>query len=328
MERRADGGNMTGIPVKGVRFIPILAFALCVAVPCHSGPSVPPDDAESGVDAVQSGVLVPRDVYVGDEAEFTFEAVIPAGVLEKGATLSVTPTGMNQDSSRQGDVTVLSAMVREKDGRALVVVRFIPWISGIVGLPPVIVGGHEIPCPPLSVASLLDPAGQTALQPPRYPMLVPGTTYLLYGIILAILFFLLLAFFVVRRVGRYLGSDFAAHASSRRSRLLFRRLAWLERRIARIPPGEWYARFSLELRRYLGLYTAGSESSFLSATGRELQGMLGDVESAPVPLADFFDGIDRARFSGQPYAERRKADLDAARELCRSLEGRLTDAVL
>lgn len=317
---------MTRFPGKGLRRVPILLIVLAFSAPLFGGPSVPADEGASG--AVQSGILVPRDVYVGDEAEFTFEVGIPNGLLEKDAVLSVTPAAISQDSAGASEVTVLSVIIREKDGRALVAVRFIPWVSGIVRLPPVTAGGYEIECPPLAVASLLDPAGRTALQPPRYPMLVPGTTYMLYGIILAVLVFLLAAILIARRVARYIGTGRAARTSSRRERLLLRRLAWLERRIERLPPAEWYARFSLELRRYLGLYSAGSETSLLSATGVELQESLGDAVAEPLRLAELFEGIDRVRFSGQPCVERRKADLGAARELCRSLEGRLTDAVL
>lgn len=326
---------MTGISKAGVPFFPVLAVVLAISWPCFPGPASPPGGGATGAgkpapsgSVAQSGVLVPRDVYVGDEAEFTFETVLPEGLLDSDSVVSVSPSGLNQDDPGGSGVTVHSITVREKDGRAVVSIRFIPWVSGLVSLPSFRVGGHEIICPPVTIASLLDPSGQTALQPPRFPMLVPGTTYLLYGIVLAVLASLIVVILVVQRVRQYLGPDTAMRRSARRVRLLFRKLAWLERKVGKLATPDWYALFSLALRRYLGLYAAGSESAFLAATWRELQDILGDGDAPPLPLAGLCESIDRVRFSGQPCNDRRKDDLEAARELCRVLEGRVTDAVL
>lgn len=320
-------------------FLKIRLVATAVALVLVS--SVVAETASPSGTPAPGVTLVPRDVYVGDTAELTFEVTLTRSALAAGETLEINTDLL----SPSRDVTVLSATVTARSGRAEVRVRFVPWVSGPLELPSLPVGEETVSPPSPVIASLIrDPA--TGLEGPRSPILVPGTSWILYGFLAGALAFLLLVAFCFSRFRRYAFSGPSSRNSARRKRAFLRDLSALSRRTGKLSQDVWYALFSASLRRYLGLYAFGNGRASLSCTGRELAeiterrraeeiGEIADAdETDAIPGAvaaedasragdivrALFEAADRVRFSGHECEDARARDVELARALCRVLE--------
>ncbi len=320
--------------MSGMRFgfsvvaFAFLTFATVIAVADATGPAG--TKAPAGT-LVPGGTLVPRDVYVGDAAEFSFEVTLTEQALDVDETIEIDPDLL----SPSRDVTVSRVTVTGRDGRAEVRIRFVPWVSGVLALPGIPVRKETVTPPSPVIATLVrDPA--TGLQDARSPLLVPGTSWILYGFLACAIALLLAASFVVSRIRRYAASDPATRNSARRRREFLRDLSALSRRTGKLAQVEWYALFSACLRRYLGLYAFSNARVSRALTGSELSEIVerrseradeanktdgkDEAKRAGAMVRALFDGADRVRFSGRECGDGRSRDVGLARELCRILE--------
>lgn len=262
------------------------------------------------------GVLVPREVFVGDAAELSFKTGALNAVLKPGAEETVPPG----DVAVSPEVTVSSVTVRREESSSTVVVRFVPWNTGLVRLPPFAYGKVRVVPPPIRVSSLSERTGITSLEPPRPPIVVPGTTFALYALVAAILAFFVALAATFARLRRYLSLNGGRLRSGRSAKLALRELKWLERRLARLAKGEWYASFSRILRRYLGSFLGGVPSSLLSSTTSEIAASLaGSRETVPAPIISrveaLLSAIDTARYSGRESPDSRREEIAEARAI-------------
>jgi hypothetical protein len=278
---------------------------------------------------VSHASLVPRDVYVGDEAELSFDVSYSPLSLSGGQTISVNPSSLRETA----DATILACTVAERDGRAAITIRFIPWVSGTLSLPDVSFGKTVVSPPPVSVATLLDDS-TAALSPPRSPLLIPGTTFMLYGAGAGILTLALALALFVSRVRARAALSPRARGRSRRVRRFQRELSLLSRRSSRLSSAEWYRRLSSALRDYLGDYFGLGQTRERSCTGGDfsalclsLRGVLseGNVEEVRARVRALFSDADAARFGGMDLSPSFADDLTRARSLISLLEREADD---
>lgn len=316
---------------RGLRsLIVALALTLLVGAPGRAG-EVDQKDAGSKAALPGAGILVPREVFVGDSAELSFTTGAFNAALEPGADVLV-PLG---DVAVSSDATIESVTARRGESSTTVVIRFVPWTPGLLRLPPFALKKIRVVPPPVRISSLAEKTGQTALDPPRSPLLVPGTTFVLYALCaagIACLAFVAIAF---ARFRRYLTLNEGRIRSGRRTKVAMRELKYLERRIHRTEPAEWYALFSAALRRYLGTLLSGNPSCLLSSTSREIDEAFSTafrpratgagnsqalIDAALARSGALLSGIDSIRFSGRASADSRQADVAEARALVLALE--------
>ena len=286
---------------------------------------------DAGVALPGAGILVPREVFVGDSAELSFTTGAFNAALEQGADVLV-PLG---DVAVSPDATVESVTARRGDSSTTVVIRFVPWTTGLLRLPPFSLKKIRVVPPPVRISSLAEKIGQTALDPPRSPLLVPGTTLVLYALSASAIACLAFGAIAFVRFRRYLTLNEGRIRSGRRTKVAMRELKYLERRIHRTGPSEWYALFSAALRRYLGTLLSGNPSVLLSSTSREIAEALSSVSrsrasaeensreitAVAIARADaLLSLIDSIRFSGRATADSRQADVAEARALVFALE--------
>ncbi len=264
------------------------------------------------------GILIPNETFVGDSADFTFETGAFASSLENGAVYSVP----SENILPSDDVTVVSVLVVPNGASASVTIRFIPWVSGSVSLPTFALQGVRVAPPQARIASIVEKTGRSSIQGARSPLLVPGTTWLLYGLtalaLAAAVGFFWAGFWFRRIIRQAPGKRLAG----RRVSLFSRELRRLERRPFWPDRARWLSAFSLSARRYFGALCVGDLDGFLSLTGAEI----GDRVSAlpgcarlSSSVVSLFAASDRARFGGAE--ENDWPDFIAlARELSESLE--------
>ena len=133
-------------------------------------------------------VLVPRQVYIGDTAELrcTFNSADAAlkTLTSRGTKeLSLDYFSTEIDSSDYAikQVTISPSGVDFYQ----VTVTFVPWKTGIIIFPPLNLEDTVLEFQGVNISSLTEEKKQGSLQESRPPVLLPGTTYKLYGTAIA-----------------------------------------------------------------------------------------------------------------------------------------------
>ncbi|HNY21128.1 MAG TPA: hypothetical protein PKO22_03150 [Treponemataceae bacterium] len=278
--------------------------------------------------AAEGGVLIPREVYVGDTAEFSFKTTAFASAVKDGSAF-VLP---EEEFPVTPDLTIESVVIAKASGETNVTVRFVPWTAGIIKIPSIVIGKETAVPPPMRISSIIEKTGHKTLEPSRSPLLVPGTTFIVYAIIaIAIVAVAIIAFAGVR-LKRALSGFALGRASARRVKALNRELSALSRSARKKGLVPWYADFSRVLRRYLGEFAEGNPQALFPATTREaLSRALDGTGVAPfcaeglrAGLEGLLSRVDEIRFSGARFDDARAADIEAARGISSGLEASLS----
>ena len=154
--------------------------------------------------------LLPLEVFVGDEAElrYSFRSAVdffPNAdlVMEEEIDVSKFPFKNLYDS-----LTLKSAFFSRNDMEYVISVHIIPWRPGVIEFPPFDLFSvlslnekdknknisYSILFEPIEIKSIVEKTNLREMQPPAPPFIIPGTTYVIFAIVLAavILFALLL----------------------------------------------------------------------------------------------------------------------------------------
>ena len=134
------------------------------------------------------GILIPQNIFVGDTAEFIFPLDSIANFDSSGLQNGYFQTGKVIQTEA---MTVTSVQLKIRGKKEYISITFIPWETGDVSFPPLKEAGLTVKLPAVPVSSILEMSNTEILQPPRPPIIIPGTTYLLYitGFITALFFF-------------------------------------------------------------------------------------------------------------------------------------------
>lgn len=122
------------------------------------------------------GILIPQKIFVGDPAEFIF----PVSSIEDFNSEILKNGNFNIEKIVQNEsmtVTGIQIKIQEKE---YISIFFIPWETGNISFPSLKEAGISSPLPYVNVSSILEMSGSEILQPPRSPIIIPGTTYLIY----------------------------------------------------------------------------------------------------------------------------------------------------
>lgn len=273
----------------------------------------------SGAEVVH---LVPRDVFIGDEAflEFTDTGKAFTSFVGDSLTLPV------EFLPKSPFVTIKSIDYVKTDLALHVSVRFVPWVSGSLKLPPFPVQSLFVYPPEIRISSIIGRTGIVVPQSPREPLLVPGTTWLVYiflGVFVLVIFLFL--FFLFRILPRLAGIS-AKFIHNRNKRSTLRSLRKLERSVLKISREKWYLLFSRLMRRYFALRFAEMPEFFFSYTTDEISKFLHSQEDVPIPqnimqaVFIFFSEIDTNRFCGIDSEDTRLAEVVQAQSLVFEVE--------
>lgn len=287
-----------------------LALAALLVVPLVSPPA---EDAR----------LFPREVFVGDEAELSFRCPSLDAVLDEGVPVRLGSSDV--PSSDRLDVSSVTAL--KTGGVSSVTVSFVPWVTGDITFPKFAVRGVVVAPPTARVASILERTGSSALESARSPLLVPGTTWLLYGIVAAALAAVAAASFLAVRLRAFLLAAGGRRNVRHRARLLARALRSLERKKGSADDAEWFSAYARSLRLYLGARVAGDFDACLAMTGTEIAAASRAANAAfdeiSERIAGLFSELDSVRFGierGSPDVSARTGFLERARSLSADLE--------
>ncbi|EPF28906.1 hypothetical protein DWB79_05815 [Treponema medium] len=265
-----------------------------------------------------NGVLIPQRIFVGDTAQFLFP-------LSEKEYKTLTARGFTVDipiplkNLTQSDVmTINEIRIVSRESGYYLAITFVPWETGEIEFPALTFLQLYSKLPAISVSSLLGTGERVSLQPPKPPLLPPGTDFLLYGAAIVGVGLLVvlgtgvwLLFRKLRR--RTLGTAKHRLAALRKQ---LKRLYKAARKIQKHLPSpvaassltneiskntktaieSWYANIDRCLREYIqALYmdntieaSTKDEAYFLSATYTELTETLTELFAPKRNIADLF----------------------------------------
>ncbi len=273
-------------------------------------------------DSSSEAVLVPRDVDVGGVAELTFFADIGKSDIPDGESLVLSEDAV--PSSEQFSIERIT--VTPGESAAEVRIIFVPWVTGRLRFPAITIEDSVVHPPEVSIVSILETTGKTALEPARSPLLVPGTTWLIYGSLLGALFVVVFFWVAVSKLRRWFLMNPGRRVATKRSRRFIRQLRLLGKKRKHMEFEWWYARLSAALKQYLFLYFTGRDTGFLSFTGTEIANFQESADHGQM-IRDLFEVIDRVRFSGSEQGVSRSDLLESAEALSRILEENASDDI-
>ena len=131
-------------------------------------------------------ILIPKKVYIGDTAELRCSFNSGSSVLKALVANGTTELSLvsYNNSSPDYDIKSISLSPAGVDFYQLTV-TFIPWKTGLIQLPSLELENAElqIDFQPVQIVSLIstDSTNTTTLKDTAAPLLLPGTTYKLYG---------------------------------------------------------------------------------------------------------------------------------------------------
>ena len=128
-----------------------------------------------------TGILIPQHIFVGDTAQFFF-------LLSEQEYAALTGHGFTGDVpiplkniTQNNVMTINEIRIVTREGGYYLAITFVPWETGNIEFPDLTPLQLKNKLPTISVASLLGTGERVSLQPPKPPLLPPGTDFLLYG---------------------------------------------------------------------------------------------------------------------------------------------------
>ncbi|UTC65846.1 MULTISPECIES: hypothetical protein [unclassified Treponema] len=219
------------------------------------------------------GILIPQQVFVGDSAEFLFPidalSSFDPSVLMSGAFRIET---IKQNSFM--DIT--SIQIKKQEKKEYISINFTPWETGSISFPSLHEAGINDAIPQVFISSILETAKVEVLQPPRPPLLIPGTSYLLYLIASVSGVLIFTSIMIISALRKHFFVYSFSRAQRIRIRTLNKSLRKLKRQLSSVSSSEglemitkkkdWLKKFEFVFRRYCFSLTS-SEKELRSGDG-------------------------------------------------------------
>lgn len=205
--------------------------------------------------------LIPKDVYIGDKAEIRFSFAWNGSLFQSAGVLDSDNADILNHVFDSQNYTVKRLRLFAENGSYVLSVVFIPWQTGQIDIASfdladiftLSVKPLLIDIPPVTIQSAVEKTGQKTLRPSAAPLIIPGTTYVVYAFVACIFVLCALAIVLVMRftfVRRTIISFFERIFSSRNYLSACRTLLSLEHS-KDMGQNVFCTRLSHEVRRYL-----------------------------------------------------------------------------
>lgn len=213
-----------------------------------------------------SQVVLPKKIYVGDVAEIRvsfssgidFFADLPATHVERKLNLSSLAIEVDND-----DFLLKDAILRRTELNYTLILFVMPWNTGEIKIPSInLTAGiytdekmpFVIPIEPFTVSSILTKGVESSMVPPVPPLLIPGTTYFLYGFIILFIVFLIFFFRLLFNWSKLVGKikNYKLKKTYiQNKKFTLKQLKKLEKKYAKMSDKEFCTELVLIIRNYL-----------------------------------------------------------------------------
>lgn len=197
---------------------------------------------------IEKAVLIPKEIYCGDEAEYR---------VFLDSSIKISPKIFTETEIENffidyaDDFSVLQMGVYEIEKETAVILKLIPWKNGKIDFPVLQIDENKIEIPSVDVSSILDVTGEQALQGTLPPVTVPGTSYVFYGVILFLIILLLFLSMLLFRFSavKNLMDFIFRNKYSRHYKRTMRKIAALKKNMEKLSNKD-FAKEILEIARY------------------------------------------------------------------------------
>ena len=213
-----------------------------------------------------SQVVLPKKIYVGDVAEIRvsfssgidFFADLPATQAER--KLSLSNLGFDTDNE---DFSLKDAILRRTELNYTLILFVMPWNTGEIKIPSInLTAGiytdekmpFVIPIETFTVSSILTKGVESSMVPPVPPLLIPGTTYFLYGFIILFIVFLIFFFRLLFNWSKLVGKikNYKLKKTYiQNKKFTLKQLKKLEKKYSKMSDKEFCTELVLIIRNYL-----------------------------------------------------------------------------
>jgi hypothetical protein len=253
--------------------------------------------------------LVPQTIFVGDSGRL----VVPLG----RAFARITPFILDAPEKlpETPDILIRRLELERRGGATRLLIDFIPYASGVLSLPdleiqspgegtePLVLSGLEV-----QVASILNPS-QMSLSGPAAPIAAPGTSFLIYGTIIAVILILCMGIGISLWGRRHLRELWELFRRRRLIRAMTKFLRCLRQECSLEKEGDplavssgpnyYLTLLSNEFREFLSLFSGINCRSLTPGEFLELPLSQMALALGPVYLCWLFQTWETLRFSGQ-----------------------------
>jgi hypothetical protein len=296
--------------------------------------------------AAQTVSITPHEVFVGDVAEVRYDFICswtlctetnPIELEGSKFFLNAWPTGSETAVLAQKMFEILSARIiinpnnnetKPLSDKYILILKIIPWVTGKLDIPPFnIVNAFGIAkktseinenkveslslivdIPPVKISSIVDKTQKKILQPCAGPVVIPGTTWIVYlAVILIVILLLVFIFFIVRfkQVQNCVLSILHRMFLSKNYRLTLKQLSALEKKSTTMDVRFFASGVSDAIRNYLrcrfnynfmAVETSKLYTIFNVITGETASR---SAQNAIEELQSVFMRLDYIKFSGE-----------------------------
>ncbi len=236
--------------------------------------------------------LEPSEFFVGDHVQFFF--CLPEGFKHKDFFIDK----IKQSTS----MTVNDVSIIKINNRNYLKLDFVPWEVGDINIPSLKEIGINFEFPLIHVSSVLELDKTLSFQEARPPLLLPGTTYLIYGYV--IVFFIaciLVATFImwIRKKRKSIINSFSQRYAMLIFKFELRRLkANLKKKTMNVEARKnWIKRYETAFRLFLS-YIYKSEGNWNSLTYSEIIDVIKEPNNEILSvIKSVFENLSLVRFA-------------------------------
>jgi hypothetical protein len=251
--------------------------------------------------------VLPKDVYIGDIIEIRYSFTTNINLIDNLTVDIQLPENPDYD--------ILSMKLIGNDGSYQFVISCIPWKVGSLDLPKIDLSKYSqslttsfaIDIPSITVQSIVKKTGTNEIRPVASPLLIPGTTWLIYIFIFLIIIFLSLTIYLLihtKKVISFWNNYIQNRISKKNLKKTVKQIKKLNKKSAKYDDSNFAKQLSIITRQFLSTRFKHNFNSVVSSKiwyeiNNIFQDTLPDfIEDKVFVVSSVLERCDYIRFSG------------------------------
>lgn len=251
--------------------------------------------------------VLPKDVYIGDIIEIRYSFTTNINLTDNLTVDIQLPENPDYD--------ILSMKLIGNDGSYQFVISCIPWKVGALDLPKIDLSKYSqslttsfaIDIPSITVQSIVKKTGTNEIRPVASPLLIPGTTWLIYIFIFLIIIFLSLTIYLLihtKKVISFWNNYIQNRISKKNLKKTIKQIKKLNKKSAKYDDSNFAKQLSIITRQFLSTRFKHNFNSVVSSKiwyeiNNIFQDTLPDfIEDKVFVVSSVLERCDYIRFSG------------------------------
>ena len=256
--------------------------------------------------------VLPKDVYIGDVIEIRYSFTTNINLTDD-LTVDI-------ELPESKDYEILSMKLTGANGSYVLQISCIPWKVGALDLPKIDLSDYSktlttsfaIDIPSITVQSIVEKTQKKEIRPVASPLLIPGTTWLVYLIILLFIIFLALLIYLLIHTKKVISlwNDLVQKRISKKNlKKTIKQIKRLNKKSAKYSDSDFAKELSIITRQFLSTRFKENFNSVVSSKiffeiNKIFQDTLPEsIEEKIHNISSILERCDYIRFSGSTEEE-------------------------